>query len=182
MSQEHFISELSKLRPSSTFLALLGYRNAYNEVADYSLVFHFSYERALQKSITLLEDMSVSEPLAVVAKAELLDGYQKSLAKVRETAIEDLDDAYERFFDSEGKYIKGIKRHRETNILHLYGLVNSKRVLLPGVYPAASKKALTVAKDNLRKGLPVNRFRQFILTPNHVNQISVEGLHLLPPA
>jgi len=181
MDQKEFVSELSKLRPSATFLSLAGYRNEHGEVADFSIVFHMSYESALKRSLTALESVVPSDTLEAIAKLELIDGYTMSLQKMAVTPIIEIEDAYTRFFDADGTYIKGIKLHTETNTLHLYGLVNSKRILIPGSYPKRNKRPLTVAKDKLRKLCPVEKFRQFKVTPSQVDRIAVENLSLLPP-
>lgn len=181
MDREQFVSEMAKLRASATFLTLLGYRNEHSEIADYSIIFHISYENALKRSVAILKDVVTTEPMLVAAKQELINGYTASLKKMAETPVEEVDDAYVRFFDKDGKHIKGLKLHSKTDTLHLYGFVNSKRVIMPGLYPTRNKRDLTVAKDTLRKMVPVSRFRQFIITPNHVDAISVEGLRLTPP-
>jgi hypothetical protein len=181
MNQKQFVAELAKLRPSSTFLTLIGYRNEHSELADYSIVFHMSYENALRRSIAALEGVTPTDSLQSVAKRELLDGYQASLDRMAETPIEEVDDAYTRFFDESGSYIKGVKMHTATNALHLYGLVVHKRVLMPGMYPKKNKRALTVAKDQLRKLCPVNKFRQFKILPDQVERIAVDNINLLPP-
>ena len=181
MDQKQFVTELSKLRSSATFLSLIGYRNEHSEVADYNIVFHISYENALRRSVTALESVVPADTLQALAKQELIDGYNTSLTKMAQTPIEEIDDAYTRFFDLDGNYIKGVKLHTETNVLHLYGFVNSKRVLIPGQYPKRNRRELTKAKDELRKLCPVDKFRQFRLTPDQVDRISVEHLSLLPP-
>lgn len=180
MDQQAFVSELAKLRPSSTFLSVMGYRNEHSEVADFSIVFHISYENALKRSLLALESHVPVDDLEAVAKRELMDGYQKSLTKMAVTPVEEIDDAYTRFFDENGNYIKGVKLHTATSTLHLYGLLNSKRVLVPGQYKPSNKRALTIAKDKLRKMCPVDRFRQFKLDPNRLERISVENLVFLP--
>jgi hypothetical protein len=183
MERQQFIKQLSLLRPSSTFLTLHQYCNEYDEVSDYNIVFHISYHNALKKSLSILDQFIPSTPLEIVAKEELMDGYQKSLTKTQTIPIEEIDDAYDRFFDADGSYIKGVKLHRSTNTLHLYGLVNSKRVIAKGNYPvkADTRRSLTKTKDQLRKLCPVNNFRQFKITPQQVDHISVEHLSLLPP-
>jgi hypothetical protein len=181
MNKSQFISELAKLRPSSTFLALMGYRNKFSEVADYSIVFHMNYKNSLEKSILILEGVVPDTDLQAVAKRELIDGYTTSLNKVSETSIEEIDDAYTRFFDSNNKYIKGVKMHTASGNLHLYGFLVHKRIIMPGTYPVSKKRALTIAKDKLRKLVPVNRFRQFIVEPDRVDHISVAHMTLLPP-
>lgn len=181
MNQKQFIAELAKLRTSSTFLSLMGYRNEHSEVADYSIIFHMSYENALKRSVMALEQVVPVDDMQAVAKQELIDGYNRSLERMAVTPVEEIDDAYTRFFDSDGSYIKGVKVHTSTNTLHLYGLVNSKRVLMPGTYPHRNRRELTIAKDKLRKVCPVDRFRQFRILPSQVDRISVENITLLPP-
>lgn len=182
MDQNMFVSELGKLRPSATFLSLLGYRNEHGEVADYSVVFHISYENALKRSILALEGIVPADDLEARAKRELIESYTNSLEKMTITPVEEIDDAYTRFFDENGDYIKGVKLHTATSTLHLYGFVNHKRVIVEGVYPKRNKRDLTKAKDKLRKLCPVEKFRQFKIVPGQLDRIAVEGLALLPPA
>lgn len=182
MNKNQFVTELAKLRTSSTFLSLIGYRNDYSEVSDYNIIFHISYESALKRSLLSLETVIPANDLEVQAKKELIESFQKSLVKSETIPVEEIDDAYTRFFDDDGKHIKGVKLHTETDTLHLYGLVQYKRVIIPGAYPKQNKRELTIVKDKLRKLCPVNRFRQFKITSSQVDSISVEHLSLLPPA
>lgn len=180
MNKEQFVSELAKLNSASTFLTLNGYRNEASEVANYSIVFHISYENALKNSVSLLESHIPVDDLQAKAKAELLTSFQKSLTNINETPIEDVDDAYTRFFN-DGKYIKGVKMHTTTGTLHLYGSVVHKKILVPGTYPKKNKRELTIAKDKLRRTLPIGAFRQFKILPENVDSIAVNNLNLLPP-
>ncbi len=173
--------ELSKLRPSSTFLTLKGYRNEYGEVADYSIIFHMSYENALRKSINTLQQYIPINDVYAQAKNELIDSFESSLNKIQETPIEKIEDGYTRFFDENNNYIKGIKLHAATQTLHLYGLVSQKKILIPGTYPKKNKRELTIAKDKLRAMCSVGKFRQFKILPQNVDSISVENISLLPP-
>ena len=181
MNQIEFVTELAKLRPSATFLTLRAYRNAHSEVGDYSIVFHMSYKNALERFLAVLSAVVPEDTLQAKALQELKDGYQTSLAKMAVTPVEEIDDAYTRFFDTDGSYIKGVKMHTESCELHLYGLVVHKRILVPGQYPKSNKRELTIAKDKLRKLCPVNKFRQFKVLPSHVDMIAVQSLKLLPP-
>jgi hypothetical protein len=180
MDKQQFVSELAKLKPRSTFLTLKSYRNAHQELADYSIVFHISYRSALERSVEKLEKMKLTEPLQKQAQQELLTSFRNSLNSM-EDANEDLDEAYERYMDDKGQYVKGVKRHKATDTLHLYGSVVYKRVLLPGDYPKRNQRALTIEKDRLRKKLPVGAFRQFKIEPNQVDSIVVENISFLPP-
>jgi len=181
MKRNQFISKMAKLRPSSTFLTLLGYRNAYSEIADYNIVFHINYENALKRSLEMMKKIPVSDPIQIEAKQELISSFTRSLSSIKEAPEEDNDDVYTKFKDKNGKYIKGIKIHNKTGNIHLYGFVNAKRVILPGMYPDSGGSELAKAKRHLRQMVPVGKFRQFILTPDHLDHISVQGVCLTPP-
>jgi hypothetical protein len=181
MDKTAFVAELAKLRSSSTFLSLIGYRNEKSEVADHNIVFNISYENALKRSIVALEPYLPNGDIEVTAKEELLASFRESLKSIDETPIDEIDDAYDRFFDTDGSYIKGVKLHRESDVLHLYGLAVHRRVIMPGTYKKVNKRPLTIAKDKLKKLCPVSKFRQFKLLPSQVDSISVQSLSFLPP-
>lgn len=180
MEIQEFVDELSKLKSSSTFLTLRGYRNESGEIADYSIIFNMSYKNALQKSIMTLESLTPKDALEALALKDLLDGYKSSLIK-SSSNNEDSDESYTRFFDEDGVAIKGIKLHKASGMIHLYGLVVHKRITMPGNYSKRKKRSLTLVKDQLRKLVPLSKFRQFIIDESRVNSISVQNIELLPP-
>lgn len=178
MSQ--IIATLATLRPASTFLSLRGYRSAESgELADYQIAFHMSYKSALERSILAVEAHVPADDIEVQAKGEVLASYRASLAKI-EAGEEPVGDAYDRVTDADGAHVKGVKIHRESGKLHLFGLLVNKRVREPGTFKAVNKKPLTVAKDKLRKLGPVAKFRQFIIDPAHVECIAVEKMEIAP--
>ena len=175
------IDILATLRPSATFLSIRGYRAASSgELADHSIVFHMSYGSALERSIALLSEVVPADDLEAQAKAELLTSYGKSLDKVRTEPLEVVGDHYDRVIGADGEHIKGIKIHKESGALHLFGLAHRKVVREKGTYKEVKSKPLTIAKDKLRKGLPVERFRQFIIAPGSFEEMRVENLSVLP--
>jgi ribosomal protein L9 len=182
MTNLELVSELASLRPSSTFLALKGYRNSYGEVADYNISFHISYTKLLERSLDVLANRKPTTSIERRAKSELTKSFNDSLERAVATPIEEREDGYTHFVDLDtGNYIKGVKLHDASNTLHIYGLVNSKQIIEQGKYPKVNKRQLTIAKDKLRKLCPVSRFRQFVISPEKVERISVQGLSLLPP-
>jgi len=181
MDHQQFVAELGKLRTSSTFLTLKGYRSESGEVSDFSIVFHISYKNALLRSIAKLEALVPADELEAQAKEECLSSFMESLDRIQSTPIEEADDTYRHFTDSNGTYIKGVKLHEETNTLHLYGLVVHKKVLMPGLHKTKNRKPLTAAKNRLRRMCPVGSFRQFKINPDQLDSISVENLFFFPP-
>ena len=182
MNKKQFVEKLGQLRPSATFLTVLGYRNAYSEIADYSLIFHMSYEKALERSLDLLKDFSPADDVQATAKSELMTSFSKSLDKVHLDPEGELDGTYSACHDREGRIIKGLKLHKESGALHLYGLVNMKRIHMPGLYGEDTRRYPTMVKDRIRALTPVGKFRQFKMLPHCVTRITVENLSLVPPS
>jgi len=179
VNNPQFIDTLQKLRPSSTFLALSDYHSSHDEIADYSIVFHVSYESLLQRSLEKLSQYQPQDDIEAQAKKELMDSYSTSLKKMGETGIDQLDDGYRHFYDDAGKLIKGVKLHEETNTIHLYGTVVNKKIKKTGVNKEVKSKDLTLAKKKLSQDLPVSKWRQFKIQPDRVAKISVENLKIL---
>lgn len=174
------LDTLSTIRPSSTFLSLRGYRSAESgELADYQIAFHMSYRSALERSIVAVEAYDPADEIEAQAKGEVLASYRASLAKI-DAGDEPVGDAYDRVIDADGAHVKGVKVHRDSGKLHLFGLLVRKTVREPGTFKAVNKKPLTVAKDKLRKLGPVSNFRQFVIDPSHVEGIAVEHMLIVP--
>lgn len=159
----------------------MGYRNNYSEISNYSIIFHMSYKNALERSITMLENMELNSAAENFAREDVLNDFRTSLKSAIVYPIEEREDAYRHFKDVNGNYIKGIKLHMRTGALHLYGLVAQKRVLMPGHYPTKNESEFARAKRQLRHLTPVGKFRQFKILPNQVDHIAVANLKLLPP-
>lgn len=181
MNQSDFIQTISEIRPSSTFLSLTDYCNANQEVADYSIVFHVSYETLLNKSIEQLTQYSPVDSIEEEAKVSLLSSYQASLKKIQESSIEETQDGYRHFQDGEGNWIKGVKIHEDSGTLHLYGKVVHKVVKKGSAKKETKSSNLTLAKQRLTMDLPISKWRQFKLSPNQVGKICVENLKLNAP-
>ncbi len=169
------IEILSNIRPDSTFLSLKRYRNANNEIADYQIIFHASYEKAIKRSIVFLEGYVAEGDIENQAKSELLASFQKTLNKNED----EVSGVYDRVY-VEGKPIKGVKVHKETGTAYIFGMLHNKFVYQAGIYKPVNKANLTIAKDKLRKMVPVSRFRQFIVKPGSCEEIKVENLSFLP--
>ena len=180
MNQHEVIGVLGELRPNCTFLSVRGYRNEEGEVSDYNVCFHISYKNVLERSIALLEEMNVAEGVESQAKEELLESFRSSLAKMAVTPVEEINDTYERFFDSEGRHIAGVKMHKEKGDLHLFGLLVKKNVLVEGNYKEVKSRPLTIAKNKLRRSLPVGKWRQFVFSLDKVDSIKVEKMEIMP--
>jgi hypothetical protein len=180
MNKINFINTFAKIRPCSTFIQLHHYKNELGEVANYNLVFHISYHSAVKRSFSILSDYnnnySPKSKLEVQAMDELLSGYQASLAKNHLA-----DKHYSSVISETGEIVKGLKQHKETGALYLYGAVVHKNVITPGYSKKiGNKNPLTVIKDHLRMMTPLSKFRQFKISSDSLQKISAHKLEIVP--
>lgn len=176
MDYQTILEALASIRPSSTFLLLLGYTNKQGEVSDRYISFHVSYENALRRSLSKLESLGELSGVDEEARRELLASYRKSL----DSDASEIAEPYSRVVDAEGNTIRGVKRHDEKQTVYIYGMQvpDRKRIIVPGTYKEVNKRAKTLAKERLSKDLPVSRWRQFILSPETVGEIRIEKMRL----
>ena len=58
---------------------------------------------------------------------------------------------------------KGIKVHKTTGILYIYGMREHKEIITEGNYPSVNSRPLTIAKNILKKQLRTGKFKQFVV-------------------
>lgn len=178
--------QLSRIRPSSTFLTVTNYTNNFDELSNFSVCFHVSYLNSIRKALTVVQDYKPSvndcdgfdRSDLEVAKMELIESYKMTLSGYNPLATS--AHAYnevigDEIVGPEGP-IKGLKLHRNQDILHLWGYRVHKRVLRRGNYPIDNRMPLTKAKDFLRGFTPLGNFVQFKLTPGKFERFVVEGI------
>lgn len=177
---EELFNMFANFRRGSQIVSIKNYKSADNEISDFQICFHMSYRNALQKSLNLVSEYVPKSPIEEIAKKEIVESYTNSLNKFngendREEAVE--DPTYEHVKDDNGNYIKGIKVHRETGDLYMYGLLLNKKVVVPVERKPVKSRELTIAKNKIKKSLrlPVDRFRQYVLTKQNFEKITIEN-------
>ena len=149
------------------------------EVARYTIQLGFSYKNCLEKSKLALEIESAAlTGLDKQAAEELLNSFAASLNGTQENYTK--EHVYEDVADSSGKTIQGIKRNVNDNSLQIFGLLHSKVQITPPTIEDKPVKSrpLTIAKNKLRKDLPVGKFREFALENLNVVRLNGETLEI----
>lgn len=172
----------------SMFIVLHEYENNYKEVATYSLLWHIDYSRAVQKSYDIITqfkptiDFCIGKPYSLqdlrTAHMELVESFADTLVlgpgnNPRATSAH----AYDQVVDSKGFIVPGVKLHRDQDILHLTDVYRMNKIVhKEGVYPKVNSARKTMAKNDLRKLLPLKRFGQFVLYPGRFKSLSVQKI------
>jgi hypothetical protein len=169
------IKALDTLRESTEkgckFLSFLYQSKGTGEVAKYQVNFGISYHAACESDKALLEDYTPANEIEAEAKAEMIQSLAETLTNGVSSSYTQKDT-----FENIGK---GIRQHKETGEIYIYGFVHSKEQVEPPTNPkkTPNSSAKTLAKRSIEKALDMkrNRFAQFILNPEHIGGVRVCG-------
>ena len=156
------------------FASLTYLTKSTKELARYTVNLGFSYHNAVVKSVEelgiLMLDMTPGtlEHTAAEAVMDSLNGTLIAHAEGRQ------NEAYTKA----GQYIpirNGLNLNTTDNTLQLFGLLQSKVVLVAGEHKTVNSAPLTVAKNKIRRELTVSKFREFALDEANVAGVKVNG-------
>ena len=138
------------------------------EVARHTILLGFSYRKAVENSLLELE---ISRPnltgIDAIAADELIASFKKTL--------DGTQDGYTKAETYADTAISGLKVNTNDNSLQLFGLTQSKVILVPGFHRVVKSAEKTIAKNKLRKGLPVGKFREYALDAGVIHAARVNG-------
>jgi hypothetical protein len=167
-------STLAKSPTGVSFVHVKNYTNKQNEVSNNLINVGMSYENAKVKDIEFLENLP--KDLVFKSPANLIEEARTTLIAAflapDKARSEGQIDAYERI-------INGLKVHKETGILYLYGYRQKKDIIKEGDPKKPVNSApLTIAKDELRKHLRTGKFTQYALEIGNDIKANGETLEL----
>jgi hypothetical protein len=157
------------------FVNIKGYTNKNGEISDQLINANISVENAKKRDLEVLKNFDVATleveniELAKTALTELINSAEKNLSQEnRTTQSLAQSDAY----ISLGK---GLKLNKETREVHVTGFVESKTVLVEGVYPETNKREKTIIKEAIKRtaNLRMNKYRSYIL--KEVADMAISG-------
>ncbi len=146
------------------------------ELARHTLNVGFNYHTAVEKSVAELETIIELEvdgwtPLQKQAAVNVMASLKKTLA-AHAVGEQNAD------YTKAGQYIpicNGVNVNANDGTIQVFGLVNTKTVLVPGVYPHVNHRPLTVAQNEIRERLTVGKFREFALDEDTIAEVKMSG-------
>lgn len=145
------------------------------EVARHTVILGASYTACIEKSLAALSKARFSCPVKRQAQAELVASFNETLAK---HAIGQQNSAYTKAETYVSTDIAGVKLNTVDGSLKLFGLTVGKVVIKPGTYKSVKSAPLTIAKNTLRKRLPVGKFREYAIEAGALESARVNGATL----
>ena len=169
------IKAIDDLREATTkgcrFMTFLYTTKGTGETSKYQINFGIDYHSAIEHDKQSLEAYTPKNELETQAKEEML----KSMT---ETIEEGVSSSYTQkdTFEPIGK---GIRQHKETGQIYIYGFVESKEQIEPPTNPKkpVNSRPLTLAKKDIEKACNFkrNKFGQFILSQENIGGVKVCG-------
>lgn len=181
----------AKTIKGTSFVGIRDYENKQGEISNYTVNAGISYENVLihdfnnlkNKQTEIVAVLKKSYPIAVVEQAysEVYNSLEKRLsdeqtkAKLRSEG----DETIARSDAQINAYIslaKGVKLHKDTMQLHVFGLVVKKTVLKPIEYKQTKSRELTIVKNKIEKlcEFKQSKYRTFIFNKADVKMQGVE--------
>jgi hypothetical protein len=146
------------------------------EVARHKVLLGASYDNALRKSLRALKMARYSDPIKRQAQIELIASFELSLTS--HANGESNPD-----YTKKDVYVEsGISQVKiSENDGHFKLIVQSvgKVILQPGVYKVVKSAPKTIAKNELRRRLPIGRVREFELSVSQLESARITGNELI---
>lgn len=167
VSSIQFIQSLGGIQ-GCKFASLTYSSKESGEVARHNVLLGFNYKTSVENSLIELEMMRPTlTGVDAIAADELLTSFQKTLNGTQ--------DGYTKSNCYADTAIKGLKVNTNDDSLQLFGLVQSKVIITPGVHKVVKSAEKTIAKNKLRKQLPIGKFREYAIDSGAIHGARMNG-------
>lgn len=182
----------AKTIKGTSFVGIRDYENKQGELSNYTLNVGINYENVLKNDfntlknnqVEIVETLKKSYPIAIIEQAynELLTSLEKRLSdEITKANLRAENDktilASDAQIDAYINLTKGIKLHKDTMQLHVFGLVVKKTVLKAIEYKQTKSRELTIVKNKIEKfcDFKQSKYRTFIFNKADVK---IKGIQI----
>ena len=142
------------------------------EIARHTILLGFNYRTCVAMSLEQIKNTRpMLDGIDAIAADELIESFSKTLNGTQ--------DKYTKAHVYADTAIGGLKVNTNDDTLQLFGLVQSKVIIAEGIHKPVKSAPLTIAKNKLRKSLPIGKFREYALDGGsiHTAKLSGETIH-----
>jgi hypothetical protein len=168
------------------FIAINGYESKESgEIANYVILTNIKVNNAKQKDFQTLQNCN-TETLKVIkrnsAKNIAIEIFNLAHSEMLESSAKNLNaDFSQRSAQSQAQTISyehitdAIKVCKSTDEVHIFGMIDQKKVVKEGTYKTVNSSDKTIAKKFITKqlNLRAGKFRSFVLTA--ANEVTMQG-------
>lgn len=190
-TQQNNLLAIGKTIKGTTFVGTT-YRNAQGELSKQLIVSGISYENCLLNDFqsleanqsTIFEKLEKDYSIELITQAynNLYSSLEKRLStpETKAKLLAEKDSTIVRSQAQIDAYVhlaKGIKKHIETNEIHVFGLVVKKRIIEPIEYKPTKSKELTIVQNKIKKlcDFKQSKYKTFVFQQG---EFKMQGLTL----
>lgn len=143
-----------------------------NTLARYTIILGASYDNLLHKSLAKLEEIEGKCP------PEELEVVRELKISVQNSINARVNGEQNPAYTKAGMYLplaNGLNINTNDSSLQLFGSVQSKVVIEPGIIKKVNSSPKTILKNSIRQQLPMSKFREFALDEGHVLRMKIQG-------
>ncbi len=181
----------AKTIKGTSFVGVRDYENKQGEVSNYTInagisylnVLKHDYQSLIDKQADVYAVLNKNYPIAVIDEAykQVLTSLEKRLSdeetkdKLRAEGVKTIAQS-DAQINAYVNIAKGVKLHKDTLQLHVFGLVVKKTVLVPTEYKATKSRELTIVKNKIEKlcDFKQSKYRTFIFNKADVKMQGIE--------
>lgn len=184
-TNNNVVTAVAKTIKGTAFIGVQGYENKQGEVSDQTILGGITYEKVLEHDFNQIKDNQTkvfdtikehANEIVLQAYTNVYNSLEKRLSsdEVKE-ALRQQNDLTIKLSDAQkDAYIhlaKGVKLNKETNQIHIFGLVVRKKVVKAIEYKETNSKELTIVQNKIKKlcGFKQDKYRSFIFENGTVN-------------
>ena len=166
---------VAKIKSNGCRFISFVYTNTNGEKSRYKLQTGFSYESMVEKSLLELSLTTSENEIESIAIDKLKESFEKTLNGSQDKYTK--KGYYSEFTDKSGESVSGLKINNKNNKIHLNGLIHSKVVISKGndKKNSISKNPVIAKKNEIRKTLPISKFREFKLDMEVLSSAKLNG-------
>ena len=168
------------------FITLNGYVNEAGEIANHNILVNINVMNAKKTDNKMLHDTNVEVISKKSAKSFALDILNLALSEMIIASDKNISENKEdRTAQSQAQtdaYIqfgKGLKLHKETGLIHIFGFKNQKKITKPGVYKPVNSSDKTLAKKEITKVLNLRSGKFHTFKIAEIKSVNLENKTLV---
>lgn len=143
------------------------------EISRQTVLLNVNRDNALRRDLATIKAKfsSLTDPVEIEAAQEIISSLEASLSGFNPNYTK------HGYYDGHGN--GNVQSSDVSGSVYVKGYVIKKEVLVKGEYKEVKSRAKTLAKKKLSKGFKSSRFREFIVTPDNLKSLSVNGRLLM---
>ncbi len=156
----------------ATFASFLYRSKSDGSLSRFTVILGAKYSNLLEKSrLELQLQMETMEKELLPAAQEVMQSLEKSIV-AHANGEQSSDYTKRNLYKPIGN---GVNINLNDNSLQVFGLVQSKVILQEGVRKEVKSSPMTIAKNKVRKMLPLSKWREFAFDAGNIEAVKVNG-------